>query len=119
MGQSDHGHLSSHHSVRGGCDLVQTLEQHLPHAGQDAHRQGFGHGQPAGAFIGRNGRVLGGLRRDFNHGHPMGDLGQIAQDRHRVGPVCILPAQFGQSARRIAAHNHVNQIEHTATVRQP
>ena len=46
----------------------------------------------------------------------MRDIGQIAQHRHRVCAIGILPRQFRQSPRRIALHDQIKQIQHPATV---
>ena len=49
----------------------------------------------------------------------MSNFGQIAQHRHRVGAISILPRKFGQSLRGMTFHDHVKQIQHAATVGQP
>ena len=48
----------------------------------------------------------------------MRDLGQIAQNGHRVGPIGILSAQLAERPRRIAAHDRLEQVEHPAPVGQ-
>ena len=48
----------------------------------------------------------------------MGDLGQIAQHRHRVGAIGILRAKLVQRPRRIARHDHLEQVQNPATIRE-
>ena len=119
MGQADDRHFGGHHRVGRGRDLLQRLQQHLPHAREHSHRHLFGHLHPARAFVGRDRGILGRVRGDLDHRHPMRDLGQVAQHRHRVGALGILRAQFRQRARRVAAQDHVHQVQHPAPVGQP
>ena len=49
----------------------------------------------------------------------MGDLGEVAQDRQRVRALGILRLQFGQRLGRRAPQDHVEKVEHPASVRQP
>ena len=49
----------------------------------------------------------------------MGDLGQVAQDGHRVGPVGVLFAEFHQRALGVARHDHVEEVEHPPPVSEP
>jgi hypothetical protein len=71
---------------------------------------------PPGAFARADGGVLGGVGRDLDHRQPMGDLRQIAQDRHGIGPVGVLPAKLGQRARRVAAHDRLEEVQDPAPV---
>ena len=119
MGQADHGHLGGHHRIGRACHLVQRFQQHLPQTGQHPHRQGFRHGDATAAFLGRDGGIFCGIGGDLDHRYPMGDLGQIAQHGHRVGPVGILVAQLVQRAGRIAAQDHIEQVQHPPAIRQP
>ncbi len=119
MGQADHCHLGSHHRVGGICDLVQRLQEHLPHPGHHSHRQGVGHGLTTGAFIRRNGRVIRRLGGDLDHADPMGDFSEIAQHRHGVSTVGILAGQLSERPGCVALHHHVEQIKHPAPVGQP
>ena len=119
MGQADHCHFGGHHRVGGAGDFVQRFQQHLPQTGQHPHRQGLGHAHAAGALFGGNGGIFGGIGGDLDHGYPVGDLGQIAQHGHRVGPIRILVAQLVQRAGRIAAQDHIEQVQHPPAVRQP
>lgn len=116
MGETDDRHLGGHHGIGGGGDLFQRLQQHLPHAGEHAHRQRLGHLAAAGAFVGADGGVLGGLGRDLDDADPVGDLGEIAQDRHRVGAFGVLRGQLGQGARRVALHHEIEEVHDPAPV---
>ncbi|CAM4389077.1 hypothetical protein PARU111607_16605 [Palleronia rufa] len=119
MGQADDRHLRSHHRVGGVAHLFQGLEQHLPHPRQRPHRQPVGHVAAPRPLVRADGGIVGRTGRDLDHADPVGDLGQVAQHRQRIGAVRILPGQFGQRRGRIAAHHHVEQIQHPAPVRQP
>ena len=48
----------------------------------------------------------------------MRDFGQIPHHRHRVSPVGILCAQFGQRPGGIPFEHHVKKVEHAAPVGQ-
>ena len=49
----------------------------------------------------------------------MGDFGQIAQDRHRIGPVGILRTQLGQRGCGLAFEDVIEQVHDAATIGQP
>mmetsp|Transcript_29009 Transcript_29009/g.55684 ORF Transcript_29009/g.55684 Transcript_29009/m.55684 type:complete len:218 (-) Transcript_29009:1490-2143(-) len=116
MGQPDHRHFGGHHRVWRGGDLVQCLEEHLPQPGQYSHGKRLGHLLAAAAFIRRNRGIIRRLGGDFDHRHPMGDLGQIAQHGHRIGAICVLPPKFGQRTGGVALEDHIEQVEHPAPV---
>ena len=46
----------------------------------------------------------------------MSDLCQIAQDRHRIGAIGILPRKLGQRRGGFALQDHVEKIKHSASV---
>ncbi|MPL90960.1 hypothetical protein SDC9_37019 [bioreactor metagenome] len=118
MGHANERHLGRHHRVRRGRDLLDRLQQHLPQPREHPHRDRRRHRLAAGAFLGRHGRVIGGLGGDLDDRDPMADLGQIAQHRHRVGAVGILLGELGQGARRIALQHHVEKVEHAGAIGQ-
>ena len=88
-------------------------------AAEDAVRQPCGHIGPAAPRVRGQGGVLGGLRGDLGHGQPVRDLGQIAEDRFRVGAIGVLLGQFGERTGRVARHDRLEQVEHPAPVGQP
>ncbi len=118
MGQADHSHLCRHHRIGCGGDFLQRFEQHLPHARQYSHRQARCHILSTGPLIRADGRIFCRIGSDLHHRHPMGDLGQIAQHRHRVRALGILTGQLREGRRRIAAQDHIHQIQHPAPVRK-
>ena len=103
MGQPDHRHLRRHHRVRRGRHLLQRLQQHLPDPGQHPHLQPAGEVEAAGALVGADGGVVGRLGGELHHRHPVGDLGEIAQHRQRVGAGGVLRRELGQRAAGVAA----------------
>ena len=116
MGQADHRHLGGHHRVRGQRHLFDGFQQHLPHPRQRAHRQAGGHVLTARLFVGWGGRVFGSGGVDLDDGNPVGDFRQIAQHRHRIGPVGILRGKFGKGRGGIALHDQVEEVERAAPV---
>ena len=116
MGQADNGHFGGHHRVRGKRHLFDGLQQHLPHPRQRPHRQTGSHVKAAGLFVGRGGRILGSRRVDLDDRNPVRDLGQIAQDGHRVGPVGILRRKLGQRRGGVAPHHKVEKVQRPAPV---
>ena len=49
----------------------------------------------------------------------MADLGQIAQDGHRIDAIGILRREFGQCGSGLALHDQIEEVENAATIRQP
>ena len=90
----------------------------MPHPRHRAHGKIVGHLQTACALIRADGWIIRRIRRDFDDADPVGDFREIAQHCHRVSASGILRAKFGQSRRRIAAHNHLIKVEHTTTIRK-
>ena len=67
MCEADHRHFSRHHRIWCSGDFFQCFQQHLPHPGQNPHRQGLCHVLATGAFIRADGGVFCRVRGDFHH----------------------------------------------------
>ena len=78
MGHADDCHFGGHHGVGRMADFFERLEQHLPHAGENAQAEAFGVALTAGALIGANRWIIGRVWCDLHDADPMGELGEIA-----------------------------------------
>ena len=95
-----------------------ALEQHLPGARQNAHRQ-LGRKFLAAHALGFAQRqIVGDRRNEFHAGHKMREFGKIGQDDRRIGAGIVLIAQLLQRRRDIAAQQHLEQIDHARAVGQ-
>ena len=118
MGQTDHGHLSGHHRVWRNRHLLKRFQQHLPHSRQHPHRDALGEALSARALVWADGWVLGRIGCDNHDADPVGQLGQIAQDRYGISTIGILRGQLTKRARRIAAQDRLKQIQPASAIRE-
>ncbi len=90
-------HLGGGERPAGGGDFLDALEQHLPGARENAHRQFGGEGAAARALGFGQRNVVGERRNDFDPGDEMGEFGEVAEHHGGIGAGIVLVAHFGQA----------------------
>ena len=85
------------------------LQQHLPHAGQDAGGGLRPHGRQTTGLVAGQGQGRGA--QGLGHGRGMGVFQQVADHHHRIGTEAVELTEAGQGVGRVPLHHRLEQAD--------
>ena len=116
VGEAHQHHFGGRERPVGALHFGQALEQHLPGAREDAHRQRRREGAAARALGLGQRAVVGGGGHDLHARDEMGELGKVGDDHGRIGADVVLIAQSVSAACGVAAHQRLEQVDDARAV---
>ena len=111
IGETDQDHLGRLQGHRGYTHLAKALEQHLPGARQNSHRQAVRHVAAAHPLGLGHAGALGNLGHHLDAGQPVDEVKHIFYHHRRFGAGAVLLRHQAESGSDVAFHHPVQEIK--------